>query len=356
MQLSKQITSILFSVTLSACGASHTQSSRLETTPPLLVQQLVETPGDFSTAITIAGGSVFASSVHEKSIRVYNAATAEFTGNVKVGNGPYRLVSDDDRVYVVNQWAREEGDVYLSVVDAKTKKVVRTLEVSEKQVGDDPMNYPWTNFPQDVAVQKDQLFVSFPTNSEPNIMTIDRKSWQEKKFIPAGHGPWRLTASKNSLIIVNELNMFDPSQNEVIETDFLGNVLSTHKTPGHFGQVIMANGKAWIAQSSPERDTGAILIIDPVTHEMRKIAVGRGPEGLAFAGERIYVACSSERRIDVIDVNSELVVETIDLSKTDPVIESPRGLAVTASGMIFLRSMDPESNRNLGKIFVLKRD
>ena len=54
-------------------------------------------------------------------------------------------------LYVVNQWAQDPGDPYVSVVDAASGAVASPLGVSEKQQGSDPNNYPTTGFPTDAA-------------------------------------------------------------------------------------------------------------------------------------------------------------------------------------------------------------
>jgi hypothetical protein len=63
---------------------------------------------------------------------------------------------------------------------------------------------------------------------------------------------------------------------------------------------IVAGGKVWVARA-PSEPTGQV-IVDPVALTLSTLDVAMGAYGLAEANGRVYVACASANRIDVIDV------------------------------------------------------
>jgi DNA-binding beta-propeller fold protein YncE len=284
---------------------------------------------------------VYATSIYDNTVRMFDADTHAAMGTIAVGRGPMALAVDGSRLYVANQWAQDDGDAYVSVIDTTSHTVTGSLGVSTKAEGPDPNNYPTTGFPQGIAVMNGRLYVTFPTNAQPDLIPVDVGTWQEHTMIPAGSGPWHLAGVGSELVVPNEGGIGDPTDDAILEIDpASGKVLAKHATPGFIGEAASAGGKGWVARAMPGETTGLVMVVDPATHALRSVTVGQGPEAVTTDGTNVYVACRQAQRIDVIDPATETVVDTIDLKATVPPIPDPRGLTVTPSGAIYVRTVD----------------
>lgn len=347
--------------TLAVCASCVTPEGETETgasesaVAGVREVRLLAEYADFGTGIAYSNGTVYTTSAQERVVRMFDATTLANKGTIAAGRGPIRLTTDGDRLYVVNQWAQNSGDAFVSVVDTRTQRVVRALGVTTKAEGSDPDNYPTTGFPTDATVMDGRLYTTHPTNATPNILPVDIGTWRERRMIAAGSGPWHLTGASGELIVANERGMGDPNDDAIVEIDLNGRVLATHATPGFLGEAASAAGKGWVARDLPGWSYGLVMVVDPATHTTREIQVSAGPDGLAVAGGKVYVACRGSNHVDVIDATSEQVVESIDLAKADPPVLEPRSLAVSPSGDIFVRAIDNSSGTTMTKLYAVRR-
>jgi len=107
-----------------------------------------------------------------------------------------------------------------------------------------------------------------------------------------------------------------------------------------------------------------VTAIDIASGEVQaRIAVGKGPEAMALStdGSRLYVACSDDDRVDVIDTASRALTTTFDLTgdpaglrhgNVNGLALSPDGtkLYVTAAGMNRVDVVDTATGATLGSI------
>jgi hypothetical protein len=324
----------------SSSGAAAGAPSGWSKTP-----KLVATYKDFSPGLAYANGRVYSTSQYEQVLRVLDGKTGQDAGTVAVGRGPNRVLAEGDRLYVVNQWAQDLGDPFVSVVDTTPTgaRVVRSLRVAIKREGSDPDNYPTTGFPTDVAVMDGKLFAAFPTNPIPNILPVTLSRWSEGRMFAAGSGPWRLAGVDGSLVVVNARGMGDPTDDAIAVLGPDGELRTRFETEGHLRDVVAVNGKGWVSRSLPDKEVGLVHVVDPRALTVGEIKVCKDPGGMTVVGTRIYVTCRAGRRVDVLDTATESVVDSIDLANLDPATASPRAVVVTDDGDLFVKSTDPSA-------------
>jgi len=105
-------------------------------------------------------------------------------------------------------------------------------------------------------------------------------------------------------------------------------------------EITVVDDKAYVSNGSGATagDENDVFVIDLTSLEIEKtIKVGTGPEKMVFSGEKLYVANSggwsnADKSISVIDINTNTVVETIEVK------DCPKDMVVDAKGNVWVYS------------------
>jgi hypothetical protein len=293
---------------------------------------------DAMHAMQYEGGFVYAVSSAANQVEAFDATTRAHVATVPVGNIPADLATDGHYVYVANMTARDAGDPYLSVIDPASQTVVSEAHVSELVWGDDPDNYPWTNFPTNVAVVGGQAYVVFPTNAVPGVVPVDLGTLHEHTYQPAGSAPANLAGVGDRIVMVNLLALGNFTDDELRIQDTDGSNVQTITTGGKLHDARTVGDRVWVAHAPTGGVPGELLVVDPATGDMDHVPTAEGVYGIATAGGLVYVTCTDADRVQVYDATTYALVEDIDLSTLAPSVVNARGIAASPSGDIFIES------------------
>lgn len=303
--------------------------------PKFLGWKIIAQYTDAGHGLAVAAGKIWSVDYTNDTVRVFDARTFAHVGDVSVGSGPSRIEVSGSYVFVVNVMASEAGDPYVTVLDARTNTLVHQLEVSEKHQGDDPMNYPWTNYPWDARAVGDRLFVTFPTNAEPNVMPIEIGTWKESSFFSAGSGPEAIAGAADRVAVVNGRNMFSGADDAVLVYASNGALLATLETGGRLHEAVNVGDKVVFAKAPDDHTKGSLVVVDPQKLSYEEIETCGGPVGLAVQGTTVYAACQWDHHVRAHDIASKKQTFDFDLGAN---VQNPRGIAVTETGDVVVEA------------------
>jgi YVTN family beta-propeller protein len=101
------------------------------------------------------------------------------------------------------------------------------------------------------------------------------------------------------------------------------------------GQVAAGEGAVWAVDA----EQGSVARVDPATHRVQKIPVGRDPAGVAAGGGAVWVATSGERSVSWINPSTNTVVKRV------PVGNGPTGIALGEGAVWVANSLDNSVSR-----------
>ncbi|MFO0727862.1 MAG: hypothetical protein U1E65_29050 [Myxococcota bacterium] len=301
--------------------------------------QVIDRYDDRGHGLLFQSGKLYSVNSAADVVYVYDGLSFTKTATIPVGALPLRLVSDGRYLYCLNAMARDAGDAFLSIIDPATDRVVASLSVEEKQEGSDPDNYPWTNFPAGLAVLDGALYITFPTNAEPDILRVDiGGAWRQHPLFPAGSGPDDLAAAQGRLFVINMRALLNPADDVLLVLGTDGSPVRTLDTGGGLKSIRAVDGRVLLTRAFPNSAGGELMEIDPITTATRSVEACPGAFGIAEAGGPIWVSCPSAKLLRSYDRATLAPLERIDLSAYQPSIEFPRGIAVSPRGDLFLES------------------
>jgi len=294
---------------------------------------------DVGHGLAYANGFVYSVNYTEDSVWVFDAKTFKTVKKLPVGLGPGRLAVAEPYVFVVNMMASDPGDAYVSVIDTRSNTVTKSLTVSQKQQGGDPDNYPMTSFPWAAHPVGKSLFVTFPTNAEPDVLPVEIGTWTEQPLWAAGSGPGSLAGVGDRIAVVNGRGITSADDDAVLLYSTTGQLLKTLETSGRLHESIVVGDKIVVARAPSDHAKGELVVIDPSSLSYDAIPTCSGPVGVASnGGSTVFTACQWARRVDEVDIAARTVKSSIDLTTVTPAVTNPRGIAVTPAGDVWIES------------------
>ena len=289
-------------------------------------------------------GFVYAVDYGTDIVYAIDPTTRGLATSIAVSKSPHHLFSDDHNLYVLNVMAFDlQTDYFLSVVDPSTNTVTHSIKPKTFMQGSDPNNYPTSQGPMGGCALNGSLYVDFPTNAIPDVLPIVVGSWSTSPLWAAGSGPADITAADGKLFIIQGRVIFDPDDDAIMVTQPDGTQLQMLETGGALQDIITANGKVWASRAGQNGMPHELLVIDPATYDIQHVTVGAGAFQMASMNGKVYVACTDDNSINVVDASSLTVVAQIPLGGYEPAITKPRGVAVSPAGDVYV-----ESNGQIG--------
>ncbi len=235
-----------------------------------------------------------------------------FVGQVDVGKEPYDVVVSPDGADVM---VTNYGSGTVSVMDAATGAVNRTIEVGDSPVG--------------IALAQDgsQAFLT-NRSREGQITVVDVNSNTVSRTLDAGQWPYDLALSPDgSRVYVTNAESVDSQGSLSVIDSVSGSVVDTISLDnGTWGIAITSDGsRAFVSNSGSD----TVSVVDLQSNAvLETIEVGGLPSGIAVSpdGERVYVANWTDATVSVIDVETNTVTNTISVGK------HPESIGVSPDG------------------------
>ena len=231
---------------------------------------------DVGHGLGYAAGFVYAVNYTDDTVHVFDTTRYLQVKTLPVGTGPTRVVTDGTLVFVVNTM-RDLGSAYITVIDPASNEVVKAADRRGEAGGQRSGQLPLDRFPWDACALDGRLYVTYPTNAEPDVLRVDiGDAWTEYPLWAAGSGP-SFSPAGDSLYVVNGRGIADPNDDAVLLFQPDGTLVTTYETGGGLKAATTAGGKVWIwLQHRPRAQRGARVragTTDPPT----AVPVGAGP-------------------------------------------------------------------------------
>jgi YVTN family beta-propeller protein len=213
-------------------------------------------------------------------------ATGSYTGITYSANGTRLLFSQDNNYVVVAKVSRENGQI----VSAER------VALPEPPADGRPYHNAKSINPGGIAFSEDGSRAYVVLNVANTVGVIDLKSSPAKLVaqIPVGNVPNSIVVHGNYAYVSNE------GGRPATSTDF---------TNYSDGTKIVADRKDAFAI------TGTVSVVDLAAgKEVKTIEVGLHPAGMAISGNNLYVANAYSDSLSIIDLATNTVTRTIDLS------------------------------------------
>jgi streptogramin lyase len=182
------------------------------------------------------------------------------------------------------------------------------------------------------------------------LVRVDAASGTITDRVPAGAGPEGVTAAFGSVWVVAQdagrLLRVDPRTASVTDRIEIG-----------VGARLVIAGPRWLYVS--HHADGRVLRIDPGTgHLWRSHEACHGPQGMALEHGRLWLACTVDNRVLVLDAETLEVVDRLHGPEApDPVVLAPDGtvLAVSQAGPTVV-TIDPANREPVGRLALGEAD
>ncbi len=195
-------------------------------------------------------------------------------------------------------WVADEGGDSLTVIDATTNKVVKTVT--------------GIMGPHNVQVAPDGKTV-WATSHDNEAVIIDTKSYKERGRIPVGKEPAHVVLTPDGTLayVSNEeggtVNAIDTATMKVVATIPVGK--------GPHGLRVSPNGKdVYVADS---KDTKLSVINVATNKKVADIEVGRKPVQVGFSpdGKYVYYSLNGESAVGNVDVATRKVIGKVNVGR-----------------------------------------
>ncbi|MFN2627090.1 MAG: BTAD domain-containing putative transcriptional regulator [Gaiellaceae bacterium] len=267
------------------------------------ITSFVSTPGFTPSALASGLGAVWVADTGGNSVARVDLSTHDVRQTIRVGSGPGGLTVGGGAVWVANGL-----DGTVSRIDATTNQVVQTIAVG--------------NGPSGIAFGAGAVWVA--NSADGTVSRIDQVSGRVTRTLPAGVGATALAVGFRRVWVVSEstgsVAALDPTSGVVL--DRIGVGVDPDAVSAGAGFVWVANradgtiskidsrtgavtdtiqvgrnpdgiaagaGGVWVANGGD----GTLTRIDPSNDTARTVRTSNRPQGLAFAGDRVYVAVGS---------------------------------------------------------------
>lgn len=214
------------------------------------------------------GRRAFVTNGEDANVSVVDLVRRKVERVVAVGSAPHgmRMSPDEREIYVANV-----GDGTVSVVDA-----ARLVEVARVPVGPAPVQVGFTPDGR-------RLFVSLRDANA--VAVVDVAARRALTTIPVGRGPIQVYATPDGrwVYVANEGTQAQPERTVSVIDVAESRVAATIETgAGAHGVVVTPDGsRAFVSNIWDDN----VAEVDTTTHTVvRRIAVGRGPNGITYRG------------------------------------------------------------------------
>lgn len=206
-----------------------------------------------------------------------------------------------DGIYIVNEGQFGNNNGSITLMDPETGDVIHNY-FADNNNGRSPGDVV-----QDLSFSRDMAYIV--SNNSKTLAVIDKESFEQKDEVPAINYP-------RQFMVVNQ------------DKGYLTNGSSADSSRGH------------------------ILIIDLNDHSIAdSIEVGRGPESMVKADNKVFVTNSGGWKIDntvtVIDISSDEVIQTVEVGDipTDMVVDKNNNVWVFCKGLSQWSSGGPTDSK-----------
>ena len=253
-----------------------------------------------TTAMKVAGGSVWLADPNDDTISLVNAATATVVDRIPVGGGPGDLAAGGGSVWVASTFAgavhridRGRGVITqtihlggnpsalayrngaLWVADSGAESLIRLDTATGRRTQSVSLGV----HPSAVALGADAVWVA--SHDAGTVTEIDPNSGAALATVPVGQGPAALALGAGSVWVANELagtvSRIDPKAAKVVATIVTGSGPSA---------VAFAGGAVWVANEF----SGDVSRIDPRRNAVSNVHVGGRPASLTVGRKEIWVS------------------------------------------------------------------
>lgn len=240
------------------------------------------------------------------------------------------LVGADDRhchVYVTNE---RSGDV--SIIDSKTREVVRTIIVGKRPRGvhvssDGKLLYVATSGTPSTEAAGAGRVVKTPADpTADGIAIIDLVTGKRVRQLQVGASPadFAVSHDERHVIVANE----DVEEASIWETKSGRLVAKTPVSPGPVGVVLHPSRDAVYVICE---DAGEIVVLDTLqARVLTKIKTGGRPRTVVFSadGTRAYVPLVTKNEVAVVNAEAHTWIETVAM----PTGWTPTAATISADG------------------------
>jgi YVTN family beta-propeller protein len=256
--------------------------------------------GTSPSDVAVGAGSVWATSVDDRTATRFDLDGAGIRQAIGVGDGPSDIAADGHGIWVANSLA---GTV--SRIDPRANRVVQNISVGSTPAG--------------IALAGGDVWV---VSEGGQLLTrLDARTGGITARIPVGPGPIAVAVGPGAVWVADQLRgvvfRVDPNRRQVVDTIPVGNGPTS---------IAVGAGGVWVANNID----GTVSLIDPKRDVVKgTIPVGDGPRGLAILDGHVWV--SNEFAGTLVEVDPR----TNEIERVVPVGERPQGVA-TADGKVYV--------------------
>jgi YVTN family beta-propeller protein len=299
--------------------------------------------GVFVAATHAQSGRLLVLNKEDATFVIVNPDSGAVTGTVSVGQGPHELVASTDGrfAFASNYGTGPAPGHTISMIDIAARKEVRRIEVAPLSrphglaFGDGKLYFTaeadkkiarydpaadkidWQfetgqNTTHMLLPVKDLRTIFTSNISSDSVSAIQQNadgSWTQT-VIPVGKGPEGIDLSPDGREVWSAhsrdggVSVIDVASKKVTRTIDLGTKRSNRIK-------LTPDGKFALVS---DIDTGEVVVLDaPARKEIKRIAVGKAPEGILIApdGSRAFVAVNGDNHVAVVDLKTWTVTRKL---------------------------------------------
>ncbi len=262
---------------------------------------------------------------------------------IDVGKLPYEAILFAGRVVVLNTGYYNKTPQEVSIVDANSAQVLKTLPLASM-------------FPSAQVGMDGDLYIS--GGYEGKLYRIDRQFNIAREYTLGGYAAGLAPVDETHIAIaymVAPNAAGDYAQGKLVILNTVSGKIEREIETGYFPYTVRrANNKLYVSLLGENR----LLVYNSQFNLIKSIDTGRTPQDICVDADRLYVVNSGSDDISVIDTRSDKVTETINVNRphsrfgaqpTSCAVDGNR-LYVTLAGINAVAVIDKNSGREIGAI------
>ncbi|HEX3558895.1 MAG TPA: bifunctional YncE family protein/alkaline phosphatase family protein [Pyrinomonadaceae bacterium] len=261
---------------------------------------------------------------------------------VEVGRLPYEAVPFNGRLVVLNAgyYTREAQEI--SVVDAASGQVVKTLRPKPSP------GIPGSLFPSAAVGADGDLYVS--GGFDEKVFRINRQFEIAREYKVAGFAAGLTAVDEHHIAVLylaakDEKGTYVAGRIALLNTD--DGKIERESDAGYFPySVRFVNGKLYVAVLGENR----LRVFDARLGPVKELEVGRRPQEMCVDGSRLYVVNTDSDELSVVDTTRDAVVATARVSRPGSRFGATPTSCAVAGGRVYV------SLAGLNAVAVLERD
>ncbi len=262
---------------------------------------------------------------------------------VELGRLPYEAVPFAGRLVVLNTGYYTREPQELSVVDAASGSVEKTVRLNSM-------------FPSAAEGPGGDLYVSGGFDSK--VYRIDRQFNVAREYAVAGYAAGLARVDERRLAVLylaakDEKGAYITGRLALLDAE--SGKVEAEADAGYFPySVRFLNGKFYVAVLGENR----LKVFDGALKQLKEIPTGRRPQEMCVDGRRLYVVSTDSDELSVVDTARDRVVATLRTNRFgSPFGTAPTSCAVagrrvyvTLAGMNAVAVYDKETRRQIGLV------